>query len=307
VADEEAGGEHGAQYWVSTRPDLFASAAGPAAAALNEVGGYSLTLGDHRAYAIQVAEKGIIWTRLRATGTPGHGSMPHAENPAVHLAQAVARLVAAPPTGDPPPVVRDFFAALGLGEVADLVPDDHAAAAAALEAAVADPRLRRQLGAMLRDTVTPTVLRVGSKVNVIPGEGMAELDVRTLPGTDQAAFAARLQELAGPEVQVEAVMSLPAVEADPSAPIVDLMRTALGRADPDAGALPMMITPGTDAKALARLGIPTYGFVPLRLEAGTGFLDLFHAHDERVPVSAIQFGVPVLDEVVRRFAAVEEG
>jgi acetylornithine deacetylase/succinyl-diaminopimelate desuccinylase-like protein len=306
VADEEAGGEHGAQHWVTARPELFGSDAGMAAAALNEIGGYSVSIGERRAYAIQVAEKGIIWTRLRATGTPGHGSMPHAENPTVLLAAAATRLATAPATGDPPPVVREFFAALGLGEVVDLVPDDHAAALAALEAAVPDPTMRRSLGAMLRDTVTPTVLRAGSKVNVIPGEATAEVDVRTLPGTDQAAFAARLQELAGDQVVVEAVMSLPAIEADATAPIVGLMRDALHRADPEAPAIPMMITPGTDAKALARLGIPTYGFVPLRLDPGTPFLDLYHAHDERIPVSAIEFGVPVLDEVVRRFAGIEE-
>jgi acetylornithine deacetylase/succinyl-diaminopimelate desuccinylase-like protein len=307
VADEEAGGEHGAQHWVTTRPDLFASEAGMAAAALNEIGGYAVSIGERRAYAIQVAEKGIIWTRLRATGAPGHGSMPHGENPTVRLAEAASRLAAAPPTGDPPPVVREFFAALGLGHVADLVPADHAAAVAALEGAVPDPTMRRSLGAMLRDTVTPTVLRAGSKVNVIPGEGTAEIDVRTLPGTDQAAFAARLQELAGPDVTVEAVMSLPAIEADATAAIVDLMREALRRADPEAAAVPMMITMGTDAKALDRLGIPTYGFVPLRLDPGTPFLDLYHAHDERLPVSALEFGVPVLDEVVRRFAGIEAG
>jgi acetylornithine deacetylase/succinyl-diaminopimelate desuccinylase-like protein len=61
-----------------------------------------MTIGDRRAYAIQVAEKGIIWTRLHATGTPGHGSMPHAENPAIRLAEAVARLADAEPSGDPP-------------------------------------------------------------------------------------------------------------------------------------------------------------------------------------------------------------
>jgi acetylornithine deacetylase/succinyl-diaminopimelate desuccinylase-like protein len=232
--------------------------------------------------------------------------MPHDENPAIHLADAVARLAAAPPTGDPPPLVRDFFMGLGLGEVVDLVPGDLAAALATLEAAVPDPTMRRSLGAMLRDTVTPTVLRAGSKVNVIPGEAMAEIDVRTLPGTDQAELAARLQEIAGPHVTVEAVMSLPAIEADATAPIVDLMREALHRADPEAVALPMMITLGTDAKALDRLGIPTYGFVPLRLDPGTPFLSLHHADDERIPVSALEFGVPVLDEVVRRFAGTEE-
>jgi acetylornithine deacetylase/succinyl-diaminopimelate desuccinylase-like protein len=305
VADEEAGGSAGAQYWVAERPDLFASEAGPAAAALNEVAGYSVTVGDRRVYTIQVAEKGIIWTRLRAAGTPGHGSMPHAENPTILLAEAVARLAAAPPSGEPPGVVRAFFAALGLGDIADLAGEDQAAALAALEARVPDPTQRRSFGAMLRNTVTPTVIRSGAKVNVIPAAGTAEIDVRTLPGTDQAAFAAHLQELAGPDVQVEAVMSLPAIEADPEAPIVDHMREALRRADPEADAVPMMITHGTDAKALATLGIPTYGFCPLRLDAGQPFLEVFHGNDERIPVSAIAFGVPVLEEVVRAFAGAE--
>jgi acetylornithine deacetylase/succinyl-diaminopimelate desuccinylase-like protein len=65
----------------------------------------------------------------------------------------------------------------------------------------------------------------------------------------------------------------------------------------------MMITPGTDAKALSLLGIPTYGFAPLRLEPEMPFLSLFHGHDERVPVSALAFGLPVLYEVVERYAA----
>ena len=305
VADEEAGGEFGAGQWVNNRPDLFASGAGAAAAALNEVGGYSMTIRGQRAYGIQVAEKGIIWTRLHATGTPGHGSMPHQDNPAVRLAEAVRRLADAPATGDPPPVVRAFFEALELGEVAGHMPGNPGAARDALERLVDDPTLLRSLGAMLRDTITPTVIRVGTKVNVIAGQGMAEVDVRTLPGTDQVAFRARLQELAGPDVRVEAVMSLPAIEAPADAPIVDLMREALGRADPEALTVPMMITPGTDAKSLARLGIPTYGFVPLRLDGDMPFLDLFHGNDERVPVSAIAFGLPVLHEVVHRFATVE--
>ena len=90
VADEEAGGEHGARGLVEHRPELFADAGGrPAAAAINEVGGYSITLDGRRFYTIQVAEKGIAWTRLRTTGSPGHGSMPHPDNAAIKLAAAV--------------------------------------------------------------------------------------------------------------------------------------------------------------------------------------------------------------------------
>jgi acetylornithine deacetylase/succinyl-diaminopimelate desuccinylase-like protein len=304
LADEEAGGTFGALHWVRERPDLFADARGqPAAAALNEVGGYSMTIGGRRAYAIQVAEKGIIWTRLRATGTPSHGSMPSTDNAAIKLAAAVSRLAAAPRPARLIPVVRRFFDGLGLGEVASLAEAGREAEARArLQAEVDDAVLRRSLDAMLRDTVTPNVIHVGKKVNVVPGSGEAEVDVRTLPGTDQAAFLAELQAVAGPEVVVESVHTMPPVECPPEADIVRLMEEALRRADPEATPLPMMITPGTDAKAMGLLGIPAYGFAPLRLDADVPFLSLFHANDERLPVSALRFGLPVLHEVVSRFA-----
>ncbi len=302
VADEEAGGQHGARGLVEQRPELFQDVQGrPAAAALNEVGGYSISLGGHRFYTIQVAEKGIVWTRVRTTGAPGHASMPHADNAAVKLARAVTALdadQAQRPTRVHPVVAR-FLDGLGLGDVAR---EAALGSTAALSDAVDDPVMRRSLDAMLRDTVTPTVVHSGKKVNVMPGAGEAEVDVRTLPGTDQAALLAHLQEVVGEGASVEAIVALPAVEWPADAEIVGLMHEALARADPDATALPMMITPGTDAKALAQLGIPCYGFAPLRLEPDFPFLELFHGHDERVPVSALAFGLPVLAEVVARYA-----
>ena len=305
VADEEAGGEHGARGLVAGRPELFADAAGrPAAAALNEVGGYSMSLGARRFYTIQVAEKGISWTRLRSTGVPGHGSMPHDDNAAVKLAAAVTALAreAERRPARVIPVVAGFLEDLGLGEVARLAEHDPPAAAHALAERVPDPVMRRSIDAMLRDTATPTVLHAGKKVNVMPGAGEAEVDVRTLPGTDQAAFLAHLQEVVGDMATVESLVRLPAVEWPADHELVRLVRDVLHEAEPDATAVPMMITPGTDAKALVELGIPCFGFAPLRLDPDTPFLELFHGHDERVPVSALAFGLPVLAEVVSRYA-----
>jgi acetylornithine deacetylase/succinyl-diaminopimelate desuccinylase-like protein len=304
VADEEAGGEHGARGLVQRRPELFHDAEGrPASVALNEVGGYSITLDGRRFYTIQVAEKGIVWTRIRTGGTPGHGSMPHDDNAAVKLASAVNALVddQAARRARVLPVVADFLSALGLGEVAQLAADDPVAASAVLATRVEDPVMRRSIDAMLRDTVTPTVLRAGKKVNVMPGTGEAEVDVRTLPGTDQEQLLAHLRGVVGEGASVEAIVGLPAVEWPADAEIVGFMRDALTRADPEGTAVPMMITPGTDAKALAQLSIPCYGFAPMRLEADFPFLELFHGHDERVPVSALAFGLPVLAEVVARY------
>ncbi|MBA4170407.1 MAG: M20/M25/M40 family metallo-hydrolase, partial [Chloroflexi bacterium] len=114
-----------------------------------------------------------------------------------------------------------------------------------------------------------------------------------------------LQAVVGNDAVVEAIVSLPATEWPADAEIVALMHEALRAADPDATSVPMMITPGTDAKALAQLGIPCYGFAPLRLEPDFPFLELFHGHDERLPVSALSFGLPVLAEVVARYVARE--
>jgi acetylornithine deacetylase/succinyl-diaminopimelate desuccinylase-like protein len=305
VADEEAGGEHGARGLVERRPELFHDGSGrPAAAALNEVGGYSLTVGGRRFYTIQVAEKGLAWTRLRSTGTTGHGSMPHDANAAIRLARAAAAIAAdqAERPARVTPTVGGFLRAIGLANVADQAESDPAAAREALDEAVADPVLRRSIDAMLRDTATPTVLRAGKKVNVIPGAGEAEVDVRTLPGTDPAALLSRLQEVVGDDATVESVVALPAIEWPADAEIVRHMEASLRDADPDGTPVPMMITLGTDAKALAQLGIPCYGFAPLRLEPEVPFLSLFHGHDERVPVSALAFGLPVLADVVARYA-----
>jgi acetylornithine deacetylase/succinyl-diaminopimelate desuccinylase-like protein len=254
-------------------------------------------------YTIQVAEKGIAWTRMHATGMAGHASMPHPDNAALKLAEAVTRLAASRPMRLTP-VVEAFLAALGLAAVGDAVRSgDEPSAMAALEAGVDDPVLRRSIAAMLRDTVTTTMIQAGKKMNVIPGSGEAQIDVRTLPGTDQQALLAEMQATVGTLARVEPVITLPAIEAASDAPIVELMRSAIQDADPDATAVPMMITPGTDAKALATLGIPTYGFAPLKLAPEMPFLSLFHGHDERVPVSAIAFGLPVLHRVVSEFTA----
>jgi acetylornithine deacetylase/succinyl-diaminopimelate desuccinylase-like protein len=230
--------------------------------------------------------------------------MPHADNATTRLATAVAA-IAADASRRPArliPVVRDFLDAIGLGEVAEVVGADPARAADALARLVGDPTLRRSIDAMLRDTATPNVIHAGSKVNVMAGHGEAEVDVRTLPGTDASAFLAHLQSVVGADATVEPVVVLPPVEWPADAEIVSHMRAALHDADADGTPVPMMITPGTDAKALMDLGIPCYGFAPLRLEADFPFLSLFHGHDERVPVSALAFGLPVLADVVGRYA-----
>ena len=85
-ADEENGGVEGSQLVVRDRPEWFAGAT----EAISEVGGYSIPVGDRRAYLLQVGEKALVWVRLVATGTAAHGSRVMRDNAITKLAEAVA-------------------------------------------------------------------------------------------------------------------------------------------------------------------------------------------------------------------------
>jgi acetylornithine deacetylase/succinyl-diaminopimelate desuccinylase-like protein len=78
------------------------------------------------------------------------------------------------------------------------------------------------------------------------------------------------------------------------------MASAIRSSDPNGRVVPFMISGGTDAKALSRLGIACYGFSPLRMPADLDYWRMFHGVDERVPIDGLEFGVRVLDEFLRR-------
>ncbi|HEY8472417.1 MAG TPA: M20/M25/M40 family metallo-hydrolase [Natronosporangium sp.] len=289
TADEEAGGSQGAHFLVDRHPELFEGCT----EAIGEVGGFSLTVSEQlRLYLVQIAEKGIDWLRLTATGTPGHGSMVHPDNAVTTLAEAVARLGRHEFPVELTPPVRAF-----LEHISELVSipfdPDHPEAAIAALGPVAP-----LVGATLRNTANPTRLQAGYKENVVPGKAWATVDCRTLPGRSEQ-FLKEVRELVGPAISIEYVQHQPAVETSFDGPLVDAMAAALRAEDPAARAVPYMVTAGTDAKAWARLGIRCFGFAPLRLPPDLNFAALFHGVDERVPVEGLRFGVRVLDRFLR--------
>ena len=289
VADEEHGGKFGAQWLVDNRPDLFAGVT----EAVGEVGGFSVTVprrdgGERRLYLIETAEKGLLWMRLTARGRAGHGSMVHDDNAVTTIANAVARLG----NHQFPMVMTDtvaqFLAAVSEETGLSFDGED-------LEGAVAKlGPMARMLGATLRDTANPTMLKAGYKANVIPASAEAVIDCRVLPGR-QAAFEREVDELIGPDVTREWISELPSYETGFDGDLVDAMNDAILAADPEARTVPYMLSGGTDAKSFARLGIRCFGFAPLRLPPDLDFAALFHGVDERVPVDALEFGARVLE------------
>jgi acetylornithine deacetylase/succinyl-diaminopimelate desuccinylase-like protein len=295
VADEESGGKYGAQWLVRNRPDLFAGVS----EAVGEVGGFSITLprrdgGERRLYLIETAEKGLLWMRLTAPGRAGHGSMIHDDNAVTAIAAAVARI-----GSHQFPVVLTESVAAFLTAVAEETGYTFDMDSPDLEGAIAKlGPIARIVGATLRDTANPTMLKAGYKANVIPATAEAVIDCRVLPGR-QAAFEREIDELIGPGITREWISALSSYETSFDGDLVDAMNAALLVVDPEARIVPYMMSGGTDAKAFAELGIRCFGFVPLRLPPGLDFAALFHGVDERVPVDALQFGARVLENFLQ--------
>ena len=95
-------------------------------------------------------------------------------------------------------------------------------------------------------------------------------------------------------MEIETVNQDIAIEAPYDTLTFDLMAKVLREEDPGATAVPYMISGGTDAKALSRLGIDCYGFSPLQMPADLDYWRLFHGVDERVPIDGLKFGARTL-------------
>lgn len=305
VADEEAGCELGASFLCDEHADEVR-----AEYMLGEIGAFSLHLFGRTFYPIQVAEKGVCWVRATYQGAPGHGSMPDPDSAVVRLAKGIARLGQSRLPVHPTEVVTTF-----LHRLAQELPSPQRhvlkrlttpqLASLILDHLVRDPTQRRSFGAMLSNTASPTVVRAGSKVNVIPGRASVELDGRTLPGQSEAGFLEELREALGGDPELEVLRSLPPVEATEKTPLFEHLSATVRRHDPTGYPLPYLIPGFTDAKAYARLGTTCYGFAPVKFDPTheVNFAKMYHGHDERVPIDGLKWGLRVLYEAVGGFCA----
>ena len=287
TADEEAGGNWGAGFLVDKHADLFEGVT----EAIGEVGGFSVSVGDQRLYAVQTAEKGLAWMRVTANGTAGHGSMIHSDNAVTALAEAIARVGRHQWPTQLPDATTAFLtqASQALGVQFDA--QDPASIIGKLGG------MSKMIGATTQHTVNPTGLKAGYKVNVIPQTATAEIDGRFLPGREDEFFA-ELDRLLGAGVSREFIHHDIALETTADGHLWDAMSAALSAEDPEATVVPYCLSAGTDAKHFSKLGIRCFGFSPLRLPPDLDFAGMFHGIDERVTLDGLQFGVRVLDRLL---------
>lgn len=301
-ADEETGGHAGAEWVVEHCPELI-----QAEYALNEGGGNGLEVNGKIYYTVQTAEKGSARFKIRVTGDPGHGSVPHENNAIIKLAQILSKA-----SGQQPPVhftatLRGFVEGLASAQPPELaallhaVLKNEATASTAIDRLPIDHLLKRELQAMARNTIAPTMLQAGSQINVIPSEAVAYLDSRILPGQTLENHLEQLHAIFGSDCEIEFVDPSIALEADPASPLFETIKAVLHVHAPEATVIPTLLTGGTDAKHVSRLGTKVYGFSP-ELYIGESGWSGIHGHNERINVEAMQWGTRVLYEVVEKFA-----
>src|ERR1041385_4765235 len=197
VADEEAGSRHGARFLGERHPELVR-----AEYVLNEIGGYTFYFGDAVFYPVQVAEKGICWFELTAEGTAGHGSMPRPDNAVVRIGRAIEALGRVRLPQHNTPVVEAFLrslaehAPLAQKKAMPLLLQPRLAGVLLDVLGKRDVEQTIGLNALLRNTASPTVLRGGSKVNVIPSSASVQIDGRMIPGQSVSDFIREIQAVA---------------------------------------------------------------------------------------------------------------
>jgi acetylornithine deacetylase/succinyl-diaminopimelate desuccinylase-like protein len=298
LSDEEDGADDGAKFLVEERPEVF----GGARHALGEFGGATQWIAGRRFYPIQVAEKQICWLKARVRGQGGHGALGVKGGAMRRLGDMLRTLDRRQPPVHITPLVREWFTTM-----ADVLPRPQALAIRALlDPRTADVAARalgargRQLSRVLRNTVSPTIVHGGAKINVIPSEIEVQLDGRLLPGFAPEDLIGELHDLVGRDVEFEVVRHDPG-PPEPDLSFFEPLAEIIRELDPEGVPVAMLQAGVTDARFLSRAGVQTYGYLPLRLPADFDLYPLVHNADERLPVDALGFGVEAVARAIARY------
>ena len=292
TGDEEEGGRNGAGWFVEHEKSVYSDAG----YLLNEGGGIEQSPGGHRFYAVSVTEKTPMWLRLTAQGPSGHAAVPPNDTAVSHLVAALSRLIAyrAPIHVIDP--VRDYFRSMakldgGPRELSNLT------------LALRKPAFRREFladprdNAMVRDTVTPTVLDASQKTNVISPTAYAEVDCRLLPGEDPEEFVDRIRQVVNDDtIKIDVLLNFPAVSSPRRSILMNAIESVAWQ-DGHAMVVPTMIAGFTDSHYFRAHGLISYGFIPVELtpaqEHGV------HGVNERIEVKQLGNGLRHMVELLR--------
>jgi acetylornithine deacetylase/succinyl-diaminopimelate desuccinylase-like protein len=293
--DEEVGGAMGARWMIANHyaeldPEYVIDEGG--------FGSRDLFAAGKLVYGIAVAEKKIVWLKLRAEGVAGHGSQPNDQNPNDRLVRALARLLA--PERSPERLALQSQG--GRGDQSQGARREPSVLDV-MHAKVGTFAENKFTNAIQHSTIALTWFRSGvgdpPKINVIPSVAEAGIDCRVLPGTTKDQWIAEVRRRLGdPAIAIELINESddPVVTSQDS-PLFRNLETAIRRRHADAVVTPMLIPYGTDSNAFRPRGVKAYGIFPAILSADIAAS--MHSDAERMPLDSVGEAAQVFFEALR--------
>lgn len=293
TSDEEAGGEWGMGWLVANHPETL-----DAEFALNEGGRTRVIEGGRTYLAVQSAEKISHVVTLIAHGSAGHAAIPLPDNAAFRLGRALDQLSRHVEPTTLTDTTRLFFSRLleiwadprQKKAMHDLVMGNSAASEQGATILSETP----VFNAVLRNGISPTVLRAGKQFNVIPDSATADFNVRTLPGQSLDDVVERMRAaVKEPGVAFDIThRGQEAPASDPESPMFQAIADAAHELDQAIAVVPYLSTGVTDSARLRQLGVKAYGVLPFPMVQADE--ERMHGNDERVPIASLHFGTRLI-------------
>jgi len=308
TADEERGGEAGLGWLTRNHPRKV-----QADYVVNEGGGLAVPVHGKNMYTVQTAEKGILWVKIKAIGTPGHGSIPGtADNAIVRMNRVIEKLGSYRSKITLIPTVKEYLLAIAKEDktlrktLTKLLREPATADKILDQLAKRDKFLAEEIRVKLRMTVAPTMIHGGVKENIIPSKCEAVFDCRVLPGQRTAdaldTLKKLLKEVDLEKLEFEIIQANEPSESPLHTLLYEQIVKVLKNFDPSCSVAPDMMTGGTDSRFLRKKGVVCYGFHPMRGDMPYGEIKKsIHGIDERISVDNLVFGTSVLYDAVKSF------
>lgn len=298
TANAEAGSEFGMEWLI----DQNVAGLKTAEFVINE-GGEGTLHNGLPVYACQNGEKGGVWVRLTVQGMPGSAAIPRLDNPILKLAGVLHQFTRMKRTLTLCETTRAYLTALARQKGLRLSSDSTALDLSLKLFAGKYFKHQSSARAMFYNTITPTVIKAGEKVDILPEYCELMLDCRLLPGETTEEFLAGIKNIIhDPEIQFEVIRTVEPTESPVDTSLFRIMEKAVRSTKPNAFLVPYLSSEGTDSRIFRRHGITAYGFVPIILPETE--LQRRHGIDERISLDNLEEGTRILYEVVREMAAI---
>ncbi len=309
VADEETGGKFGAKWMLDNHPEEV-GLYNKEMFAVTESGG--IPFAPNRMIFLH-GEKGSMWTCLKFKGTPGHGSYPYGSDNAI-LKSSEAALKLTDYCDNKMPVdtqyIRNLIKGVGINFILrKLITNKFTLPFMLKILKKTDPQMATVMHSLTRMTISPNVIKGGSKTNIIPAEVLLNLDVRTLPGQDFEYVKFHIRRALGSladEVEINQLLEegffVEGTVSPPESLFVDAMNEAVQKEFPDSKLVPMLSMGGTDARFYRMKNVEAYGFALYDPELKLGeIFSMSHGIDEKIGLKTIDLSLKVFYNLAKGF------